>query len=244
MGKRLAKPNSQPNQVPGDKGQGQGQAAEGRPITAAAGNNSSTEAPGIGDIRIIGDNNGGKAQASVPGLPTVKDDIPKPSPKKPARKKKAAAATKSGDTQLTAEMLASLFGVVFGLLSTRMGTHWQLSPQEAQALAEPTSNILARYDLTKKTGAYADFMALGIAVMGIIVPKVMIELAKPKKPKKGALRHVDTLEQTGGSRRTTPDTEARKINNPDPDPKGTITLAPDGPGHGLKSELVGLIQPT
>lgn len=242
MGKRIAGRTSQVSQ-----GQG-GQPEHGKPGPAADTKTNSTSSGGIGDIRIIGD--GGAStdtQTKSVGLPEVTPPaIPAPDTKpKPKKKKATTTPTKANDAAITAEMLASLLGVTFNLLAVRMGPHWQLSQTEAMALAEPTTKIMARYDITKKTGAYADFIALGVAVMGIVIPKVMMELSKPKAPK-GDQRHVESVEQRhiDTRKRTTPDTEAGKAVQPDPNPQGAASPASYGGNDGIKASLVHLIQPT
>lgn len=83
-------------------------------------------------------------------------------------------------------MLRILLQTGFGIASSRLGPHWQLSEQEADALAEPITNIMARHDLLKLTGQYGDYIALAAAIGIVIVPKVMISLEQAKARKGGA----------------------------------------------------------
>lgn len=211
----------------------------------AAGSDTAAGKPGIDGITVIGD--GGKAEASKhSGLAPVKGDIPAPAGKSKKPPTKKGKAPKSNDMQLTADMLASLLGVVFNLMAVRMGDHWRLSAEEAMALAEPTSRILDRYDLTKKTGAYADFIALGVAVTGIVIPKVMMEMSKPKKPRKGVVTHVESIQQQQNQRNDRRDVghnTVKREESPNPSVVGGIDRsdAANGANAGIKNHLGSVI---
>lgn len=240
MGKKLAKPNGQTGvqQRAGQEGQG------GQPEPGRYASDPGTETTGTEGIRVIGGGSAGAAEETrLPGLADLKEDkIPTPR-KRPPRK--GTTTGKKADGQMTADMLASLLGVVFNLLAMRLGQHWALRQDEAQALAEPITRIMARYDLTKKTGQYADFIALGVAAAGIMMPKVMIELSKPKKekPSKGAIQNVASIQQQGRQPSTAGDsnTQTGAADSPSKPSNGTATA--NGEGHDSRRHLVGLIAP-
>ncbi|CAM2915250.1 hypothetical protein [Erysipelothrix tonsillarum] len=159
-----------------------------------------------GDIRVIGGDttSTGAEKAVVSGLPSVEGNIPTPGkPKKP--RKRTTSTSKKAETELTADMLASLIGVIFNLIAVRAGDHWKMNEKEAYALAEPITRILARHDLVGKAGEYGDYIALTVAIGGIIGPKVMYDMAtKPKK--KENIKHVEPIrEQRGQSRNQEPE---------------------------------------
>lgn len=89
-----------------------------------------------------------------------------------------------------------MLGVVFNIMATRMGQHWAITCDEAKAIAEPTARILERHNLTEKSGAYADYIALVVAIGGIIVPKFLLHNQLNPKPKKGLKpAHVEPIQQ-------------------------------------------------
>lgn len=205
------------------------------PAAATAGNSGTGAASGssVADITVI---TSGQKTQSV-GLPAVKEEIPPPKQQKPKRQK-AKPPTKSSDTQLTAEMIAQVLGVTFNLLATRMGPHWALSQAEAQALADPTARILARYDLTSKTGAYADFIALGVAVVGIVIPKFLIHSATKKPKIEGEIKRVEPVreQRRSGGAAGDANTQARTPNSPSPGVDRPTTAS--GPRDvGIKQHL-------
>jgi len=79
-------------------------------------------------------------------------------------------------------MVATMLTVTSGIGAMRLGEHWKFDADESEALAEPITAILDRYDLTKLTGKYGDWIALFTALGMVITPRVMysMELAKQK----------------------------------------------------------------
>lgn len=96
--------------------------------------------------------------------------------------------TKTTDEEQTAQMISTLLSVSFSITAKRAGNHWLLSKEESEALAEPMAKIMARHNLTEKTGAYADYIALVLAVGMIIVPRLMTTMDNNKK--KGGIQLV------------------------------------------------------
>lgn len=199
-------------------------------------------------IRVIGGDNpttGTTQKEKLSGLSSVEVDsaaIPTPKPRKP-RKPRNTTPTKKKDGEMTAEMLSSLLGVIFNLVALRAGDHWKLSQGEALALAEPITRILSRHDLVGKAGEYGDYVALVVAVGGIVVPKVMIEMSKPKPNKKEGLRHVEPVRVEGRNNRTT--NEPNRETKADGGPGGPnhVTTSQASPVPDSRQHLGQLINP-
>jgi hypothetical protein len=115
---------------------------------------------------------------------------------------KPSTGKKNHDTVQTVYMVQTLLTVVFNISAMRLGEHWKLSNEESKNLAEPIAAILDRHDLTEKTGAYGDYIALVAAIGMIIVPKVMIqlELSKQKKGGQTNVRDIQSKQDTGSTK--------------------------------------------
>jgi len=126
-----------------------------------------------------------KPNIPVPQAPViVMDDAPKTAVRKPrssaeAKKKRAAAMKAKEQVQvetmkLAEQNLSMLLGAISAITATRMGEHWNLSPDEIQSIAAPTARIMARHDLVEKANEYGDYAALVIAVGAATIPRMMI----------------------------------------------------------------------
>lgn len=223
MGVRLAKPS------------GRNEKETRRETSGGIGDTGTTEntnptSPTEG-IRIIGGDTSTSStgeKEKLPRLPAVEVDpgsIPVPKPKKP-RKPRKTTPSKKQDGEMTADMLASLLGVVFNLVALRAGDHWKLTHSEALAISEPLTRILARHDLVGKAGEYGDYIALTVALGGIVAPKIMMEMSKPKPKKKEVLTHVEPVREARRTEKPAApnrETRANEVSNGSSD--GTATQA-------------------
>ena len=103
-------------------------------------------------------------------------------PKKKTKKKPAAKVQSSLEATKTASAnLAQLIVAVSTVASMRLGDHWAISPQEAQAIADPAARIMARHNVVETMNAYSDYSALIIAVGVAVVPRVLTHhMRQPK----------------------------------------------------------------
>lgn len=73
----------------------------------------------------------------------------------------------------------------FSLIALKGGMHWMVTPEESKQLAIPLQNLIEKYDLTERVSAISDPMALVIASITIVVPRVILSQGlKPSKQKK------------------------------------------------------------
>lgn len=108
----------------------------------------------------------------------------KPKDIKPKRKK--APGKKS--TELDAETLSALIQSGFSLIANVSGRqHWEVSEEEADAVAEPLDKILDNLTAKQKKAIekYSAPVMLAGAVAGIVIPRVMTDLYMIKKRKQG-----------------------------------------------------------
>lgn len=100
-----------------------------------------------------------------------------------ATRKKAA---KKKNDEFGKEQISSLLQSVSHLAASREGlAHWAISEQEADSIAEPLYNILAKSDVFSKVAEHSDGIALLAACSMVIVPRAMITVDQRKgKPKK------------------------------------------------------------
>jgi hypothetical protein len=82
------------------------------------------------------------------------------------------------------EMTSGLLVAVFGLVSTRAGSHWAITEDEAKTVSNPLINILNKYDLFKKISKNVDSLALLAATATIIVPRSLMTIEQRKENKK------------------------------------------------------------
>ena len=136
------------------------------------------------------------------------DQQEKPQKKKAGRPKKTAS--KSG--QIDSTQIQILLVTMSALISSRPGMEiWNLSAQEAQQIADPLANILAKNEaLGNAIGEHADAFALITACFVVFLPKALMYMAsKPKKPKNGDLLNY------GNSKPTKPTNQDTKVANID-----------------------------
>lgn len=121
----------------------------------------------------------------------------------PARSRDSAAAPE------TVILFQSVIQGVFAVGAGRLGPHWQLSPEEAEGIAVPAANIMAKYMDSDLMAKYSDPIALMIALGVVVAPRVVINVTSKKKEvvKSGpAIQPVKQTDRGSGenSRGTTP----------------------------------------
>jgi len=118
------------------------------------------------------------------------EEAPKKNPRGAGRKKGSTATRKSTAAikVMNKEDIKQLLIVTTNMFASKEGMEvWALTDKEADQLAEPLANILARNEaFSKVAGANGDAMALVLAAFLIFVPKFMMwNATRPKKRKKG-----------------------------------------------------------
>lgn len=111
----------------------------------------------------------------------------------PARTRDSAAAPE------TVILFQSVIQGVFAVGANRLGPHWQLSPEEAEGIAVPAANIMAKYMDSDLMAKYSDPLALLIALGVVIAPRVVINVTtKKKEVKQSGPTAIKPSQQTGG----------------------------------------------
>lgn len=101
--------------------------------------------------------------------------------KKAREKKKAekAAAEKAASSKdmFNNEQLSALLVTLSGVLAARPGfEHWALKDYEAKQIVTPLCNIVKANTKLEDLGKYADHIALTIACVTILVPRIITSL--------------------------------------------------------------------
>jgi hypothetical protein len=143
----------------------------------------------------------------------------KPSTIKKKKKKQAPPKTdiKESITKETKNQIALLIQAFSEIAALRMGEIWKVSQQEAESVANPLGNILAKHDLVNKASEYSDYIALTTALGMIVVPRVM--LSKQTKQKEGVYLVNKAKDK--------PETRESKPSTPIPDKQATTSSQVD-----------------
>jgi hypothetical protein len=116
----------------------------------------------------------------------------KPKAESQATKKKSKSKSGIDSSEIDLVLMGG-----FGLLSTVLGEHWQITGDEAEMVSDPLVRVLDK--LPKKTVEKINSMAaptsLVVALGAIIVPRTMIEIEKWRY-KREALRFRNDPQQT------------------------------------------------
>lgn len=178
---------STPGQAPGGQGQGIPRLVMVTPPGSSAGAGAAAASPPAGNKRG-------------------------PKPKKPITKETG----KVGDP-LLGQNITILVQTVFDLLTVPLGPHWALLPGQAAAIGEPLGRVLERLGAGETTSKYADYIALGMALTVVIVPRVLITRAA--KGGNDNVRNIrasggNTQPQPGGGGQTSPGSKGEAAGNP------------------------------
>lgn len=89
--------------------------------------------------------------------------------------KEAAEKKAAGKDMFNNEQLTTLLVTLSAVLAARPGCgHWQLSQMEAQQIINPLCNIVKANTKIEDLGKYADHIALTIACVTILVPRLIV----------------------------------------------------------------------
>ena len=113
----------------------------------------------------------------------IEVEAPKQTKKKTtARKKKT---TKKKDEGLTASQLNLFVGSIFGIIASRPNMeHWAISEKECNSITTPLANIINNNENMKMIAEHSDAIALAVAGVSVIVPRVIITTQMIKEKKK------------------------------------------------------------
>lgn len=128
---------------------------------------------------------GGKAQEKkeFPGLAPISDTVPTPAtPKKKTRKQRQK---KDVNTSFNAEQISVLFVTATSIIAARPGFEvFAISKAEADQLAAPIANMIAKSERLKNAGEYADAISLVTAALIIFAPRFVVYFQQQSAKKK------------------------------------------------------------
>ena len=217
----------------------------GKPIQVAGADNGTGTNPGTTTKRkrtgtagaTTGNNSGTTTGADkekvIPELADIKsEEVPKP---KPAKQKRTRTTNKKNNTTFNAEQITSFLVTLSGVLSTsESGKFFALSQAEAEQLALPLANIIAKNDSLNGLGEHSDTIALAGACALIFIPRLIGYLAyvKAKKAEKNIKLKIKK-EQLPNGQKTEDSRNNGQINEPS-------TVAHSGDSQGILSGLPSL----
>ncbi|WP_051567034.1 hypothetical protein [Priestia flexa] len=176
------------------------------------------------------------------------EEAPKKNPRGAGRKKGSTTTRKSTAAikVMNKEDIKQLLIVTTSMFASKEGMEiWALTDKEADQLAEPLANILARNEaFSKVAGANGDAMALVLAAFLIFVPKFMMwNATRPKKRKKGeaidygtGTEHITngkSAKQQKGKVNPVSESPSRQPVKPTQQPDGKNINSPIGLGNSL-----------
>ena len=132
--------------------------------------------------------------------------------------KKKNSSVSSVDTQSLKQIILTVSAVISERPKMK---HWLLSDKEAESIATPISNMIAKSEKFSNMGEYADQIALVMACITIIIPRIYISIRLEKEVKK--------IERTGQHTDTVPKTEQPdKKGKASDSNRGNVRNAPSG----------------
>lgn len=132
----------------------------------------------------------GTTAGATTGTDTKKENISRlvdvteeiPTPKK--AKKKRTRTTKKNDAPFNEEQIKGVIMVMSGIMGqSETGKIFALSEGEAEQIAKPLANIIAKNDSLSGLGEHADSIALITACVMIFIPRLIIFLQYQKNKK-------------------------------------------------------------
>ena len=137
---------------------------------------------------------------------------------KPRKVNKKNASSSSVDAQSLKQIILTLSAVISERPKMK---HWLLSDKEAESIATPISNMIAKSEKLSNMGEYADQIALVMACITIIIPRIYISIRLEKEVKK--------IERTGQHTDTVPKAEQPdKKGKASDSNRGNVRNAPSG----------------
>ena len=135
------------------------------------------------------------------GLAVLTPEIPAPA--EPKKKQTRKPRKKKEEPQaVTADQLSALIISTSAIIGSRPGMEvFTLKPEEAQQLATPISNMIAKNEKLQNLGEHADAIALVTASLVIFAPRVFVYTEQQKQKKLAANGGVK-LVRTDGKNKT------------------------------------------
>ena len=178
-----------------------GEGANSNPGASTAGTSTGTgTGTGTGGTETGGKISGEGIQG-VPELVVIDPEKIPAQDNKPKKKKKKPTKKEVQLRELQQNIQVLLIGG-FELLSKRAGSHWAISVEESEKIAEPLTRILDRMEVSEKLTAYSDYITLTAAVAITVLPRVIVSVEMKKQSNSRQMQGVKPVEkETPGSDR-------------------------------------------
>ena len=166
---------------------------------------------------------------AIPAVIVPTESVPQPPAS--AEKPRKAKAVKTDPTIVAA--LVAVAGTGMTITGKLLGDEktWTPVGNELVQVAEPAARIIERFAQTETVSKYADYVALGMAVAGIIIPRVLLTMNKPTGVKNNGKKNRSRAAVTNAETTTVHDPvrEAGK--------ETSKTDSTDAASNGLKSAV-------
>ena len=164
--------------------------------TTSTGNTKTVKNEKVGKVSVLGE------------LP----DVNIPEPQQPKQKRKYTKKAKEENNSFDSKQITAFIVAVSSMVASREGmSHWLISEAEAEQIAKPLSNIIAKSEHLKVLGEHADAFALVSACLMIFAPRLIITL-QTNKSKKGVKKLNVTGKHNNDTKSTNSNNKAHREN--------------------------------
>lgn len=113
-------------------------------------------------------------------------------------KKKRTTRRRKKKTTVDSESVEKLLLTVTGMVATRPHMqHWAMTKTEAKSIAEPLTEILDKYDLASGIAENSSEIALVVASVSFVAPRLMVTMTQRKEKKNDGMGGKSTTGSTG-----------------------------------------------
>ncbi len=174
--------NSDSKQLEGKTTERKSDTGNNSTTSTGTGSGSSGTGTGTGSTKTVKAKKVSKVSV-LTDLPEV--NIPEPQEIKPKRTYTKRAKKEEENNSFDTKQISAFIVAVSSMVASREGmSHWLITEPEAEQIAKPLSNIIAKSESLKGLGEHADAFALISACLMIFAPRLIITLQN-NKTKKG-----------------------------------------------------------
>lgn len=153
-------------------------------------------------------------EKKVSGLAVLTDAPPVPDTPKKQRKRKAPAKKKDEPQSFNAQQITALIVSISSIFASRDGLEmFALSELEAQQIATPLANIIAKNEKFSGISEHADAIALVTACFVVMVPRFMLYFDAQKQKKMKAAGGVKLVDKRKDEKRESAGNSGKSAGN-------------------------------
>lgn len=205
--------------------------------------NSSTATPRTGNTDTRTDNGTGNTagtgkaeEKKISGLATVNTDgLPLPETPKKKTRKKRTTKKKEVSTSFDSKQISALLVSITAVIATRPNmSMFALTEMEAEQIAVPLSNLIAKSEKLSAVSEHSDAIALVTACLIIMLPRVMMYFDTLKQNKLKSNGGVKLVDRTGEKQKAESAGDNRKVT-------GTSTAVKSTNVNGVLASIPSIV---